>query len=660
MDKLKVAGFTGVDLSVSDADSPPNKLLHAQNFILSQKYGNPRRRSGSIEYPVTGDIYGISGYAQSNISMLNPISITPVRYRYASATPYFEKFDWDLEADEVNYYTYSQDVTNAAWLKSALTTSADSTIAPDGTTTADTITATATNAPHYFYPNPSPAGLTTGNKERLSIYVKKNTHRYVAITSYYGHGLVFDFDTNTTVGLPGNYLTTSLCDLYTMEGVGNGWYRATIEYTKLDSGNRQIYVALRGSMAAIGGLVNYNAAGTESIYVWGMQANDRDHSSNYVATTATAVTNLVWTPVTIHSDVSSLLAVSGIVDMPQVSDTLAVFAGTPAMIDDITSGELSRLGGPVPTVAPTVSLFGVGTLTGTFYCCYTYYDPTSGWESSPSPISTVISPAAQGIQWNIAGIVAPAKKGVTKLKLYRTESSGEQVFYLVQEYTIGDPAVVESVALLGAQAPDIGEHDPPPTGAYLGEAYANRFWTTDGGTSVRFSKAFDGDPLNLQYFPDTNEISFNQKVTALKVSERLGGLLVFKPPGFGIDIIRGTSEADFEVVPLYTELGTNYASSVTIRGEDVLFWGEGRPILIRNGNLIPYYSKTLDDQLKDLGLDEYNAGSYVWSFFHPQYQQVFWGVSALSDSGSAWEELGSGLFASWEVKSSGLPASWSE
>ena len=229
-----------------------------------------------------------------------------------------------------------------------------------------------------------------------------------------------------------------------------------------------------------------------------------------------------------------------------------------------------------------------------------------------------------------------------------------------QEYTIAAADPLETVALLGAQSPDIGEHDPPPTGAYLGEAYANRFWTTDGGTSVRFSKAFDGDPLNLQYFPDTNEISFNQKVTALKVSERLGGLLVFKPPGFGIDIIRGTSEADFEVVPLYTELGTNYASSVTIRGEDVLFWGEGRPILIRNGNLIPYYSKTLDDQLKDLGLDEYNAGSYVWSFFHPQYQQVFWGVSALSDSGSAWEELGSGLFASWEVKSSGLPASWSE
>jgi hypothetical protein len=658
VDKLKIAGFTGVDLSVSDADGPPNKLLHAQNFILSQKYGNPRRRAGSISYPIEGDIYGIGGYAKSNISMLNPLSITPVRYRYESSTPYFEKFNWDLEADEVNYYTYSQDVTNAAWNKQNVTTAANSAVAPDGTTTADTITASAGSSAKYFYPTTSPAGLTTGKYERHSVYLKKNTNSYAAVSNAYGDAVIVNLDTGASVlGIAAGGFSD-----HSVEGAGNGWYRITIEFLKTSSATRQIYVSLRSSMATVSGVSSITgAAGTESIYVWGMQANNRDHSETYVATTAAAVSTLAWTPITIHSDVSSLLAVAGIVETPQVSDVMGVFAGTPAMIDDISTGELSRLGGPVPTVAPTVSASGsAGALTGTFYCCYTYYDPTSGWESSPSPISSLVTVAAEKILWILDSLPAPAKKGVTKLRLYRTESSGEQVFYRVMEYTIGDAPFTEEVTLLGAQAPDIGEHDPPPTGAYLGESYANRFWTTDGGTSVRFSKAFDGDPLNLQYFPDTNEISFNQKVTALKASERLGGLLVFKPPGFGIDLIRGTSEDDFEVVSLYPELGTNYSSSVTIRAEDLLFWGEGRPILLRNGNVVPYYSKTLDDQLKDLGLDEYNGGSYVWSFYHPQYQQVFWGVSALSDSGSAWEELGSGLFASWEVKSSGLPASWSE
>lgn len=90
----------------------------------------------------------------------------------------------------------------------------------------------------------------------------------------------------------------------------------------------------------------------------------------------------------------------------------------------------------------------------------------------------------------------------------------------------------------------------------------------------------------------------------------------------------------------------------------MVFWGDGRPILIRNGNVIAYYSKPLEDKLNQLALNDYNAGSFVWSFYHSQFQQVFWGVSALSDSGSAWEELGSGLFAAWEVKDDGTPAGW--
>lgn len=344
--------------------------------------------------------------------------------------------------------------------------------------------------------------------------------------------------------------------------------------------------------------------------------------------------------------------------MPQVDSTMAVFAGTPAMITDIDIGELQRLGGPAPTVAPTIAASaGAGALTGDFYCAYTFYDSTSGWESSLSPFSTLLTIAAKDVEWS-ALPTTYSKSGVDSLRLYRTESSGEQVFYRVTTMLLGSTTYTDSVTLLGSISDDIGAHDPPPTGAYLGEDYANRFWTTDGNNGLHFSKAFDGDANNLQYWPDTNVIFFEQKITALRKSERLGGLLVFKPPGYGIDLIRGSSEDTFELVPLYSELGTNYDSSVTVYGDDVVFWGDGRPILIRNGNVIAYYSKPLEDKLNQLALNDYNAGSFVWSFYHGQFQQVFWGVSALSDSGSAWEELGSGLFAAWEVKDDGTPAGW--
>lgn len=657
MDKLRVPGLTGVDLSTSDADTPPNKLLHSENFILSQKYGNLRKRGGSVEYAIVGDIYGLGGYAQSNVSFLSPLSLIPVRYRFASSTPYFEKLDWDQEGDLRNFFIYSEQLDNAAWNKINTTVTANSTTAPDGTTTADTLTCSAGSGVKYFYPTASPAGLASGNIERHSVFIKKGTHPYVSVSNAYADALVYNFDTgDILLGIAAGGFTD-----YSVEGQGDGWYRFTIEFLKTDSSTRQIYIAMRGTFTNATGVGTFSsAASTETIYVWGMQANNETDLETYVQTVATAVETPAWSSVTIHSDVSSLLATSGIVRMSQIEDVLAVFAGTPAMITEIESGELQRLGSEAPSTAPTIAAsVGAGSLTGDYYCAYTYYDPTSGWESSLSPFSSLLTIVAKNIEWS--GLPTTAtKKGVTQLRLYRTESSGEQVFYRVATHNLGSATYTDNVTLLGSQSAEVGEHDPPPSGAYLGEEYASRFWTTDGGTSLRFSKAFDGDPLNLQYWPDSNEISFNHKITGLRKSERLGGLLVFKAPGYGVDLIRGTSEDTFELVPLYSELGTNYDSSITVYGDDVVFWGEGRPILVRNGNVMPYYSKPLDDKLRQLALADYNVGSYVWSFYHKHYQQVFWGVSALSDEGSAWEELGSGLFSSWEVKSTLLPADWTD
>jgi hypothetical protein len=657
MDKLRIPGLTGIDLSTSDADTPPNKLLHSENFILSQKYGNLRKRAGSVEYSITGSIYGIAGYAKSNVSFLSPISVIPVRYRVASSTPYFEQLDWDQEGDLRNYYTYSEALDNAAWNKQSVTITADSVVAPDAATTADTMTASAATSVHYFYPTASPSGLASGGKERHSVYIKKGTHPYVSVSNAYGDALIYDFDaaTSKTSYAAGGFTYSAV------EGVENGWYRFTIEFTKTSSTTRQIYVAMRGnySSSATGVGSSWTAAGTETIYVWGMQCNDVSDLETYVATTTAAVSTPAWAPITINADVSSLLQSSGVVRMPQIEDTMAVFAGTPAKITDITSGELKRLGSEAPTVAPTIAASaGAGALTGDFYCAYTYYDPTSGWESSLSPFSTLLTIAAKDIEWSALPTTA-TKSGVTQLRLYRTESSGEQVFYRVTTHNLGSSTYTDAVTLLGSISTDVGENDPPPSGAYLGEEYASRFWTTSGETALRFSKAFDGDANNLQYWPDTNVIYFDHKITGLRKSERLGGLLVFKPPGYGIDLIRGSSEDTFEVVSLYSELGTNYDSSITVVGDDLVFWGDGRPILIRNGNMIPYYSKPLEDKLNQLALNDYNTGSFVWSFYHNQYQQIFWGVSALSDSGSSWEELGSGLFAGWEVKGTGAPAGWS-
>lgn len=658
MEKLRVPGVTGIDLSISDIDSPPNKLLHSENFILSSKYGNLRKRGGSIKYPLTGDIYGVSGYAKSALSMVLPMSIVPVRYRYATSTGYFEKKDdWDQEGDIVNFFTYSEQIGNAAWTKTNVTDVVASVTAPDGATTAETMRASVGLGLHYISVTTPPAGLTSGNKERLSVYIKKEGHSYISVSNCYGDALVYDFDANTskTCYAAGGFTS------YSVEGEGDGWYRFTIEFLKTDSSTRQIYVSFRenytSSATGVGDAWN-PPDGSHTIYVWGMQANDYTDLETYVLTTGAAVETPAWSNVTIHADVASSLQASGIARMAQIDNVFALFAGTPAKITDIDTGELNRLGGDAPTVAPTIAASaGAGPLTGDFYACYTYYNPTTNWESSPSPISTLLTVAAKNIEWSALPTTA-VKSGVTQLRLYRTESTGEQTFYLVDTKTLGTATYTDSTTDLTLQAPDDGAHDPPPSGSYLGEAYADRLWTTDGMFSLRYSEARDGDDTNLEYWHINNEIGFNQKITGIRACERLGGLLIFKAPGYGIDLLRGTNESNFELVHLYTELGTAYDSSITVVGDDVVFWGEGRPILIRNGQMISYYSKALDDKLKDISLVDYNMSSFAWSFWHPTHRQVFWGVAGYSSDGSSWSESSSGLFAEWEGLTTGAPALW--
>ena len=657
MEKFRVPGVTGVDLSLSDIDSAPNKLLYSQNFILTQKYGNLRKRPGSIEYPITGDIYGLGGYSKSSLSFTVPISEVPVRHRYSSSTSYFEKKDWALEADEVNFYTYSEQLNNAAWNKQNVTVTANSVVAPDGNTTADTLTASVGTSTHYFYPTVSPAGLASGNTERHSVYIKKGNHPYVSVSNAYADALVYDFDamTSKTCYAAGGFTS------YSVEGVENDWYRFTIEFVKTDSSTRQIYVAMRGSYSssATGVGAAWASAGTETVYVWGMQANDYTDSRNYVATTVAAIETPVWEAITIDADAVAT-GVAGISRMAQIDTVLGIFAGLPVMIDDIDTGTVKRLGGDAPASAPTIAASaGAGLLTGTYSVCYTFYDSISGWESSPSPISNEITITSKNIEWT--GIATTsAKTGVDYVRLYRTESSGEQTFYLAFERLIGTSTFTDSISPLTTQAPDIGDHDAPPGGSYLGEAYANRFWTTDGTNSLRFSKVYDGNINNLQYFPAVNEIFFNQKITGIRASERLGGLLVFCPPGFGISLIRGTSEDNFEVISLYDTEGTSYDSSITVVGDDVVYWGSGHPELIKNGVISKLYSKPLQDKLKELSMEDYNMSSYVWSFWHPYYHQIFWGVSAYSSTGSSWSELSSAIGVEWEELTSGLPVAWGD
>ena len=181
----------------------------------------------------------------------------------------------NAEANE-NRFLYSEDFTNAAWGKGASTITSNSVVAPDGTTTGDTLTDNATSDQHLVYQAiPTPL---VGSEYTVSIYAKANTRTQIGLTMH-GEGVaVFDLSAGTVVGT-GGYSN------YGIQSVGNGWYRCYVTIRKTNAEVNVYYIIFKDAVNP------YLGTGTGSIYIWGAQVTYGSTLTKYIPTTTATVTN---------------------------------------------------------------------------------------------------------------------------------------------------------------------------------------------------------------------------------------------------------------------------------------------------------------------------------------------------------------------------------
>lgn len=366
-------------------------------------------------------------------------------------------------------------------------------------------------------------------------------------------------------------------------------------------------------------------------------------------------TSDTWSAFTLGANTS--FDVGDVARAAQVGSLLAICGGTPAKLTDPDSGSILRLGGPAPTAAPTVAAGAAGALTGTYYYVYTFYNSTTGWESSPSPISAVVSPSSKKVDISAMQTTC-AKEGVDKKRIYRTITTGEPPYMRVAEITLATTTYTDDIAdaSLGASAPDIGDHNPPPVDSYIVESHLSRIWIAKGDT-LHYSLPYAGSTTALEYFSDEREIPLPSYITGL-ASTSNGALYVFCPPGFGIWELRGRTEADFELVPFMANEGTNFPSSIAKNNEQFCYWGAQGPRLVRGDYLVP----TFGDGVRPL-LDEYTAKDYsevfVWAQFYSKENQFIFGFGGTIDDVGGWL-LDAGGDATWENAETGESGSWEE
>ena len=195
--------------------------------------------------------------------------------------PYM-KAVYPFVTDNRNLLGYTEDFGNGYWAKNNSTIAANSTTAPNGTLTADTLTDNATNNFHGISTFQTAFGQNGNNT--LSIYAKANSLNYIILYFYNGSepaGKSAWFNlSNGTIGTVQSGITANI------ENAGNGWYRCSI------TRNFNFTAAFSNcgyGVANADNVVTYLGS-NQSIYIWGAQVDAGETATTYqpIATTQQA------------------------------------------------------------------------------------------------------------------------------------------------------------------------------------------------------------------------------------------------------------------------------------------------------------------------------------------------------------------------------------
>lgn len=195
-----------------------------------------------------------------------------------------------------NQLTYSEEFDNVAWTKNNSSVTANSTTAPNGTTTADTLTESSSTGTQQMYET---GGLSyaANTVSTWSIYLKNNTRRYAIVLCANGSTnwfyAVIDLQTGAQTAV-GNGATGTLVN-FSIVDAGSGWYRC--ELTGSTTGASNLFPKIILSDVAtptITSFGNYSRTGdgTSSIFIWGAQFESTSSATGYLPTTTSSLQGL--------------------------------------------------------------------------------------------------------------------------------------------------------------------------------------------------------------------------------------------------------------------------------------------------------------------------------------------------------------------------------
>lgn len=179
---------------------------------------------------------------------------------------------YPMITDQRNLYQYTEDFTNAVWQKSGISATGDTTTAPNGTSTADTLQNGTTSG----YVRQVNLILSAGQYTQ-SCYFKKNNNNWVAIYTSDGGAnyAIAYFNVNTGVVGTTSAIGTFSAASSSIQDAGNGWYRCSLTFTKPSTGATEVSTIVPDADNSFSRTVGQNT------FAWGAQLESGNQLSTY-------------------------------------------------------------------------------------------------------------------------------------------------------------------------------------------------------------------------------------------------------------------------------------------------------------------------------------------------------------------------------------------
>ena len=209
---------------------------------------------------------GITGQVQSQAiyNLVNDLQASGLWSKMKAVYP--------MVTDNRNIFSYTEDFTNTVWQKSGISATGDTTTAPNGTLTADTIQNNNTSG----YMRQVNLILSSGQYTQ-SAYFKKNNNDWVSVYTSDGGAnyAIAYFNINTGVVGTVSAIGTFSAATSSIENVGSGWYRCSLTFTKPTTASTEVSTIIPDANNTFSRTIGQNT------FIWGAQLEQSSTLSTY-------------------------------------------------------------------------------------------------------------------------------------------------------------------------------------------------------------------------------------------------------------------------------------------------------------------------------------------------------------------------------------------